>query len=234
MKAPGEPAREPNKRVLWIALFVVATVGFAIGLTSYLRYAAVWLRKPPRMPQCVVMTRQGLMREEPISGSIPRLLPDGSTVYLRKSEDRAVQCVDRVSSEASKRLAAAFAETNPGPRAKGLLSVVRDQTSKDPSADAEALAMYLMAAASIRGLPPSEEVNAAKDELDQLNACRFAMRSQCPTRPPMPLVVWIAGVPSSVVLLGFIGVGLGQVGRSLRGRWRKRKAAKKAAKEAAP
>jgi len=216
------------------ALFVVASIGATVALVSYWRYASVWLRKPPQLAPCAIISRQGLLREEPVTGSIPHVTEKGDTVYLRKGEDRAVRCMDRMNErETAKKLAVAFAEEEPVARARGLVALLRDDVPKDASADRAALATYLFAAAAMRMLPKQDETLAARDELDQLNACRFAtMRTPCRTRPPIPLVVWIAGIPSSLVLIVGVGLGFTGLGSRVRAWRRKAKEAKAAAKAA--
>lgn len=216
-------------RVGTAALFVVAAIAATFALVSYLRYAAVWLRKPPQLSACAITSRQGLLREEPVTGSIPRVTEKGDTVYLRKSEERAVRCMERMKEpETAKKLASAFAEVEPVARARGLVTLLRDEVPKDPAADRAALATYLFAAAAMRALPKQDETTAARDELDQLNACRFSMRTECRTRPPIPLVVWIAGIPSSLVFIVGAGWGLSALGSRLRAWRRKAKGAKEA------
>ena len=103
------------------------------------------------------------------------------------------------------------------------MAVMKD-VPRDPSADQDALAAWMIASAAMRALPETPETTAAKDEIDEMNACRFAMRSTCPTRPPIPNVVWAAGVPSSLGLLFGAGLGVRALVRRVRER-RKRKSA---------
>ncbi len=205
--ASAEPTRGRRARLGLLALLVISALGFGAALVSYLRYADVWMRPPPRLPQCVLSARRILMHEEPVTGSIPHLTPEGNTVYLRPAEDRAVRCLARSSSTVASAFAAAFAEVLPVPRAQALSAALRDRVPRDPSADRDALSAWMLASAAMRAIPETPETTAARKEMDELNACRFAMRSKCPTRPPIPLVVWIAGVPSSLGLL--FGAGLG-------------------------
>jgi len=233
MTSESEARPRLKRGLVMIALLALSTGLFTLALVSYLRYADVWLRKPPRMPSCVRMARLLLMRDEPVTGSIPHMTRDGSTVYLRKADDRAVSCVSRVSTDAGKDLAAAFALEDPVAKARALASVVKGMPA-DPSADREALASYLIAAAAIRALPKQAETDAAREEIEQLNACRFAMRSPCLTRPPVPMIVWITGVPSSLALAVGLAFGLGAGSKAFGSRvaawWRKRKADKLAKK----
>ncbi|MDI1482072.1 hypothetical protein [Polyangium sp. y55x31] len=221
----AEPARGRRARVVIAALLVISALGFAAALVSYRNYAAVWLRPPPRLPPCVLTARRLLSRDEPVTGSIPHVTPDGNTVYLRPAEDRAVSCLGRMSSKVASAYAAAFAELEPTARARALAAALKNQVPQDASADREALASWLLASAAMRALPETPETTAARDEIDQMNACRFAMRSTCPTRPPIPIVVWAAGVPSSLGLLFGAGVGVRALVRFVRERRRRRKAA---------
>jgi hypothetical protein len=67
----------------------------------------------------------------------------------------------------------------------------------------------MRASAALRGLPQDvAEVRAAAEELDQRHACRFDTRRTCPTRPPLPALVWLAGVPAALSLLALLWIGL--------------------------
>ncbi|MDI3286167.1 hypothetical protein [Polyangium sp. 15x6] len=224
----AEPARGRRARIVIAAILVISALGFAAALVSYLQYASVWLRPPPRLPPCVVSARRMLSREEPVTGSIPHLTPDGSTVYLRPSEDRALSCLGRMSSKVASSFAAAFAELEPTARARAIAAAIKDHVPRDASADREALAAWMLASAAMRALPETPEITAAREEIDQLNACRFAMRSTCPTRPPIPIVVWAAGVPSSLGLLFGAGLGVRALVRALARRVRERRRRKAA------
>ncbi|MDC3958625.1 hypothetical protein [Polyangium jinanense] len=219
----AEPARGRRTRIVVAALLVISALGLAAALVSYRQYAAVWLRPPPRLPPCVPGARRMLMHEEPVTGSIPHVTPEGSTVYLRPSEDRALSCLGRVSSKVASAYAGAFAEIEPTARARALAAVMKN-LPQDASADREALAAWMLSSAAMRALPETPETTAARDEIDQMNACRFAMRSTCPTRPSIPIVVWAAGVPSSLGLLFGAGLGVRALVRLVRAR-RRRKAA---------
>ncbi|UQA60273.1 hypothetical protein [Polyangium aurulentum] len=214
-------ARRMPKRSTILAIVVLSLVGLAVSGVTFQRYAAVWMRSPPRMPGCVLHARRSLGHEELVSPSVAHKAPNGETVYLRKSEARAVLCMDTVSPQQGEHLAAALAETEPELRALELLKVLRDQVSRDPSADREALAVYLIASGAMRALPELPETKAAIEELQLLNACRFSMRTPCPTRPPIPLLVWIAGVPSALGLLFGIGVGVAALVMRVQARRRK-------------
>lgn len=235
-----------NRRSGLAALFLIALLCFSVALVSYVRYANEWLRKPPKLLPCAMLGRQGLLQDEQVTGDSPVVVEDGSTVYLRKAEERAVRCMDRMSQPLSKRLASALAETEPKARARGLVALLRDQVPKDPAADRDAIAVYVFTSAAMRALEraeqrdgkpnekpddkpdesesdkpgdkPMTELGALRDELDQLNACRFSMRTVCRKRPPMPIAVYAAGIPSSIVLL----LGFGSFGRVLGARLRER------------
>lgn len=225
----GRPAR-----VRALALVGISALGLVVALVSYLKYAEVWLRPPPQLHPCVMSARRGLMREEPVMGSIPHLTREGNTVYLRPSEDRAVSCLGRMSSSVAAAFAAAFAELEPVARSRALAAAMRDHVPQDPAADREAIAAWMIASAALRALPESPETTAAQKEMDQRNACRFALRSPCPTRPPIPIVVWAAGIPSSLGLLFGAGLGARALVRVVRERRRRKAGSKKDPKANAP
>jgi hypothetical protein len=204
MTASGLPARGRALRLALVVLPLLCAAGLAFAFVSYRRYAEVWLRPPPRMPGCVLAARRFLRHEEPVTGAFPHSTPNGSTVYLREGEDRAVRCVAGISQEFAAELSSALSEVDPGPRAQALLALVR--TPRDRSADAEALAGYLIASAAVRALPEGPETKAVLDEMEGLNACRFAMRTPCPSRPAMPASVYAASVPAGLLLLVWLGL----------------------------
>jgi len=219
----AEPARGRRARLVVITIVVISALGFAAALVSYMRYAAVWRRSPPPLDRCVPTARRALMQEELVMGSIPYLTPEGNTVYLRPNEDRAVRCLGRVSGSVASAFAGAFAELEPVTRSRALVTAMKDHVPRDPAADREALSAWMIAAAAIRALPETPETTAARQEVDQMNACRFVMRTPCPTRPPIPIVVWAAGVPSSLGLLFGAGAGVRALVGLVR-EWRRRKA----------
>ncbi len=224
-------ALQKHRRILAFAVVVVSIIGAAITFYLYKRYADVWLRSPPRMPSCVLVSRRLLAHDENVSGSIPHMMPDGTMVYLRRTEDRAVSCLGRVSPPTASVLAAAFAEVDPDKRARALAAVVRDHISTQTVADPEALAAYLITSAAIRALPKNQEIDDLRSELDQRNACRFVMRTPCPSRPPIPIPVWIIGTPSSVGIVVSFGWGAKSIATRVRSWWQKRRMAKKSRKQ---
>ncbi|MRG96930.1 hypothetical protein [Polyangium spumosum] len=220
----AEAARGRGARLRVAALLVISALGLGVALVSYFRYAAVWLRQPPRLDACAHVARRSLLQEEPVTGTIPHMTLEGSIVYLRPSEDRAVGCLGRMSSSLASAFAAAFAELEPAARARALATAMKDHVPQDPSADREAISAWVIASAAMRALPETPETTAARDEINQRNACRFRLRSTCPTRPPIPIVVWAAGVPSSLGLLFGAGLGVRALVRLVQRR-RRRKAA---------
>lgn len=220
-----------HERAIMAAVGIASIIGAAMTFYFYKQYADVWLRSPPRMPACVLIARRLLSHEEKVSGSIPHMAPDGNIVYLRRSEDHAVRCINRLSTKTASVFAAALAEVDPDKRAKALAAVLRDHVSTQTSADAEALASYLIASSAIRALPKSPEIDDLKRELEERNACRFAMRTPCPSRPPMPLRVWILGAPTSVGIVAFAGWGIKAIGARLGAFLAKRRAKKTKSKK---
>lgn len=229
----GAPTTVPknHRRIFTIVVVAASIIGAATTFYFYKRYADVWLRHPPRMPSCVLMSRRLLAHDENVSGSIPHVAPDGTMVYLRRAEDRAVTCMGRVSPSTASVLAAAFAEVDPDKRARALAAVDRDHISTQTVADPEALAAYLITSAAIRALPKNQEIDDLRSELDQRNACRFAMRTPCPSRPPIPMTVWIFGAPSAVGLVFSFGWGAQSIATRVRSWWQKRRLAKKSPKQ---
>lgn len=218
---------QTHGRVFKIVLVVLTLLGTAATGFFYKRYADVWLRHPPRMPACVLMSRRLLSHEESVSGSIPHMTPDGNMIYLRPAEDRAVQCLSRLSSSAASQLAAAFAEVDPDKRARALVAIPEEQISANPSADPEALAAYLITSAALRPLPKTDDLENLRSQLNTHNACRFAMRTPCPSRPPIPMPVWIFGVPSFMGLVVSFGWGGTAIAIRVRAWLEKRRLAKK-------
>jgi hypothetical protein len=212
---------------LLVALLVVALAGGAAAGLTYRSYAAVHLRKPAVLPSCVRRARIGLRKPVLTSGTEPRGTDTGETVYLTQAEERAVSCVSMVHEELSRRLAGVLAEHDPERRAQGLLRLVRDSAQPDPALDREVNTVYTLASAAFRALPKElPAVQAASDEVDAIFACRFDTRRPCPTRPPVPAVVWIAGVPAAASLLGLLWIGASAGIVRVRRGWRKTRAAR--------
>lgn len=211
-------------RILVLLVAVILPLAAVAGVT-YQRYAAVHLRDRPRMPRCVLQARAALRKPTSMSGSEPRQTVTGETVYLTPNEDRAVACAFQIDEPLSRRLATALAEQDPGRRAAELLKAARDEVSPDPAHDPQALAGYMMSTAAMRALPEElPEVRAASDELELLLACRFDTRKPCPTRPPIPRLVWITGVPAASGALLLIGLTVAVSASRLRGWLKRRKA----------
>ncbi len=222
---------QKHRRTLGIVLVVGSLLGTAVTFFVYKRYADVWLKRPPRMSSCVMISRRLLSHEETVSGSIPHMAPDGTMVYLRPTEDRAVTCMSRYSPRTASFLAAAFAEADPDKRARALAAILRDHVSTDASADSEALAAYLITTAALRPLPKTQEIEDLRHELEQRNGCRFDMQRPCPIRPPMPVLVWILGPPSLIGLVVSLGWGAAQLTTRMRVWWDKQRTKKKSVKK---
>jgi hypothetical protein len=166
------------------------------------------------------------------SGSEAYPTPEGE-VYLTPNETRAVSCLEqRISRELAVKFALAFAEHEPEIRGIELLKALRD-LPPDPSADKEATAAYFIASSALRGLPDLPETKAAAEEVSQLHACRFSTRAKCPTRPAIPIRVWVSGIPSAIGLC-IAAFVFGRAGfRSARDRIRERRARRKPSEPAA-
>ncbi|WP_437999134.1 hypothetical protein WMF26_03480 [Sorangium sp. So ce185] len=220
----GRAAR-PGVGARWIAALLALALSLgAIAGVAYQRYAAVHLRELPKVPRCVRGARVALRRPVAVSGTEPRQTASGETVHLTPGEDRAVACALQFDEALARHLAGALAEQAPAQRAARLLELVRDRVPPDPAHDRSASAAYMMASAALRGLPEdAPEVRAAAEALEQHHACRFATRRACPTRPSPPALVWLAGVPAALSLLGLLGIGLAASAARYR-RWTARRA----------
>lgn len=225
------PVSQKRGRMLPIVVVALSIIGAAVTFYFYKRHADVWLRSPPRMLSCVLVSRRLLAHDENVSGSIPHMTPDGTMVYLRRAEDRAVNCMGRISPPTASVLAVAFAEMDPDKRAQALAAVVRDHISTQSVADPEALAAYLITSAAIRALPKTEATDNLRKELEQRNACRFEMRTPCPSRPSIPMTVWIFGAPSALGLVFSVGWGAMSLATRVRSWMEKRRPAKKSRKQ---
>ncbi|WP_437984132.1 hypothetical protein [Sorangium sp. So ce117] len=205
------------------ALLALALSLGAIAGVAYQRYAAVHLRALPRVPSCVRGARVALRKPVAASGTEPRQTASGETVYLTPGEDRAVACALQVDEALARHLAGALAEQAPAQRAARLSELVRDRVPADPAHDRAASAAYMMASAALRGLPDDvPEVRAAAEELDRHHTCRFDTRRPCPTRPPLPALVWLTGFPAALSLLGLLWIGLAASAARTR-RWKARR-----------
>ncbi|MCC6552008.1 MAG: hypothetical protein IT372_03165 [Polyangiaceae bacterium] len=204
---------------LVVALLAVALGGGALAAAQYRAYAAVHLRLPRRLPSCVLKARTALRKPALVSGTEPRDTDTGETVYLTPAEDRAVACAILIDKKLAGQLARALSQHDPAPRAQTFLSIFRDEIPPGPDFDRQATAFYRIASGALHVLPPDdEEALAASNELDQLYACRFDTRRHCPTRPPMPAVVWLTSTPATAALLGLLWLG-GSAGAAAIGSW---------------
>lgn len=202
-------------------LVLAALIGLGTAGFSYKRYADEWLRPLVRPPRCVLPARLRLRKPVLASGTEPHDTPSGETVYLTPGQDEAVRCLKSVSKPLAAQLTAALVEEQPEVQGLEMLKLLRDQVPRDTDHDREAVTVYYLASAAVRGLPELPETKAALAELDLLHVCRFDVsRKPCPSRPPVPALVWIAGVPSSLVLLGMLGL-LGRAGIMRAVAWRR-------------
>ncbi|AUX20081.1 hypothetical protein SOCEGT47_005440 [Sorangium cellulosum] len=226
---PSEPASEPGSgggraapgasqgraarwgvraRAVVVLLALALSLG-AVAAVAFQRYVSVHLRAPPKVPTCVRGARVALRKPVEASGTEPRLTAAGETVYLTPGEDRAVACAFQLDEALSRRLAGALAEHDPDQRAARLLEVVRDHVPAEPAHDRVAVAAYMMASAALRALPAEvPAVRAASESLEQVHACRFRTRRPCSTRPSLPALVWLAGIPAALSWLALLGIGL--------------------------
>jgi hypothetical protein len=222
------PRREylPKKRLLALVL-ILSIAGLVGAYLPYQSYAAVWRRPIARVPRCVLAARMVLRKPSVVSGSEPSINAAQETVYLTPQEARTVRCIQRVSEPLAGRFAGAFTEIEPERRAIELLKVLRD-VPKDQARDREASTAYFIASGALRALPELPETKAATEELEELHNCRFVTKSPCAARPPIPMIVWIAGVPSALGVLAVLGMGARAGVLRLVDFFRERRARKKA------
>ena len=233
---PAPRASRVSRRGLGLlgALLALTLAGGGIAGATYARYAAEHLRKRPGLPRCAIAARVQLRKPATVSGTEPRDTLTGETVYLTPDQDKAVSCASTIDKDLSRQLAGALAEPDPARRAAALTTLVRDQ-AEAPRADLRTATAFMMASGALRSLPKElPEVKAANDEINRIYACRFDTKLQCPTRPPMPALVWITGVPAAGAALGLVGIGVATGAAALKEqRRRKREKAAAAATAAA-
>lgn len=208
-------------------LGAVCALGVALAGGSYLRYASVWLRKPPPIPRCVGGASMRLAKPTAVSGDAPHESATGETVYLTEAEDDAVRCAYGVSPALARWLTSALAEPDPDRRAALLVALVGEHTPRDAKSDREAYAAFRLAYGALQALPRTDTVIASDYALLELNGCRFATADRCPARPPRPLVVGLVGTPSAIGLVAALGYAV-MAGAKRAIAWlRRRRAARK-------
>lgn len=223
-----------RRQLLVLLLVLLASLGGLGGAyVPYRSYAAIWRRPIAKMPRCVLAARIVLRKPSVVSGSEPATTRSGETVYLTRPELLAVRCVKPISEPLSGRFAEAFSQTEPELRGLELLKILRDVPS-DASHDPEASAAYFIGTGALAGLPDLPEVKAASDEMDAIHACRFVSKIPCPSRPPIPVVVWILGVPSALGVLFVLGSFIRAGALAVRDRLRARRERKKLSAGAPP
>jgi hypothetical protein len=226
--APSNP-RSASKRLLLVLLAVALVGGGAAGLT-YARYAAEHLKPRPKAARCLIPASVNLRKPVVVSGTEPRENEAGETVYLTPAQDRAVACASGTDKTLGRRLAGALSEEDPARRANALAGVVRDSAREGPEFDRQVLVAFILSSSALQVLPADlPEVNAASTEIERIYACRFDTRYVCPTRPGIPLLVWLGGVPAAPATLGLLWIGGAAGVRAIRER-RRRKRAQSAAK----
>lgn len=237
-RPPTAPAKAPRRRpsvAFLVGLLALALASGAVAGLQYQGYAAVHLRKPAKLPRCILKSSMGLRKPALSSGTEARENAAGETVYLTRAEDRAVGCASLIDMKLSRQLAGALAEQDPALRAQAFLKLVRDDTPADPAFDRQAVAAYMFASSVFKTLPQdSAEIRAAQEEIDLLQTCRFDTKRPCPTRPPIPPVVWLTGVPAAAAVLGLGWIGGSAGVAALQGWWRRRKQRVDAKRKARP
>jgi hypothetical protein len=226
-----EPARTPRaRRFAWLAL--ASALALAIAGTSYVRYASVWLREKPGLSRCVLAGAVRLAKPLPASGDAPRTTESGETVYLNDVDDAAVGCMAQFAPELAPKLTSAIMEPDADRRAAMLLALVKS-VPPDEDHDDAAYAAFRLGYGALQALPRTDAVIATDYAMLEVYGCRFDVEDKCPYRPPMPRLVFVAGMPGA--LGGAISLGAGLVAgvRALARRVRARRARKAAEREAA-
>jgi hypothetical protein len=201
-----------------IALGVASPIALAGAGASYWSYKSEHLREPPRRIACVQLAQRRLGQPEPLSGFEAHGTPSGGTVFLRPTEDSAVRCMHQISSPVAQRLAEAYAILDEEPRAAALSTLAKDVIAKHPEDDALVFTTVMLTAPAMVGEAPP--IKAAKKELEELIACRYDTRVACPSRPPIPVLVYVLGVPGALGILVLFGSFVYRVG-SWVARWRR-------------
>lgn len=238
----------PRLRFFVAAICIGSAMGAATTWYHYNRHAEVWLRDPPKMPECVRISQRLLAHETAEKGSIPIMLGETLGWFLRPSEVEAVACISRFPSSTrlsgpvgwswsgpnttAERFSLAFINLNPDARARILAETMRE-ISPDSSADREARAAYLIATAAIEAMPKTPEIEALEEGMAQRYACRFVTRTPCASRPPIPDIVWIAGIPSTFGIVGILGLAMVVLGARAHAVGQRNRLAKKARMDAA-
>jgi hypothetical protein len=204
------------RRVLPLALCMLAVAG-----GFFYQYARVWMRTPG-VPGCAWGAAAALRAPELVSGYEPHDTLSGVTVGLTGDEDKAVRCAAMLSSELPAKLTTAFAELDPERRAAALLALLR-AIPPDPAHDPQAELVYLTGSAALEPVTKIPAVHDASAELDRLDACRFYGRGPCPSRPAIPLPVWLLGVPGALGVITVSGFGARVGGAGAWGWWRRRR-----------
>lgn len=200
----GSPPRSRRRLALTFLGVLVVTGGISGG--TYLSYASEHLHAAPATPRCVRIARRALRKPVIASGTEPWETSKGE-VYVSEQEYRALTCISTFDKDLARRVAEVFAEVEPAPRAAALAALVRD-APKGPAGDREADTLYHLADGALSALPQSlPEVMAASAEIDRIQGCRFDTKLPCPTRPPVPTLVWIGAVPAAGSALCLLGLG---------------------------
>lgn len=189
-----------RRLLIALAVLVASLLGLGASALFYKRYADVHRRSIAPMPRCLLAARRLVMKQADVSGSEPYPTPEGE-LYLTPDQSRAVHCLESISKPVADKFARAFTEEEPELRGLELLKILREVPA-DPASDREATATYFMGVAAVRALPELPETKAALEELNELHGCRFYVRRlRCESRPPIPVTVWLTGVPSAAGVL---------------------------------
>lgn len=227
MTSRSQPARRVAVRTILLVAAATIALG-AIGAVTYLRHAEVWLRPVPAVPRCTFASRGELKTRLFVTGTERHTTLEGETVYLNGPEDRATCCALGISSELGAAFTTAFAEIEPETRAIELLRALREHVPREAERDRDAAVAYILTSSALKALPKSPEVDAAAEEVELLHACRFDLPMACPSRPPIPKLVWLTSIPSAAGLLFLLGLGARRGAALVAGRVRARRARKKA------
>lgn len=201
-----------------IALGVASPLALVGAGALYLDYRSEHLREPPRRTACVQLAQRRLGQPEQLSGFEAHGTPSGGTVFLRPTEDSAVRCMNQISSPVAKRLAEAYAILEEEPRAAALSAIAKDVIANHPEDDRLVFTTVMLTAPAMVGDAPV--IKAAKKDLEELIACRYDTRTACPSRPPVPFLVYVLGVPGALGILVLLGALVSRVAAWV-ARWRR-------------
>jgi hypothetical protein len=178
-------------------MLVALLLGVALGgpaAWGYFDHQARWQRPPPKIQMCFIGLGRTLRKPALVAPSEAYPGPAGETLYLTNAQFKAVQCANSLEHGTDKQLALVLANTDPEVQATQLVELVVSKLDK-PETEVDAVGLYHLASAILEGVPQSDSIRAERKKLDEALGCRFVSQRlpQCPSRPAMPIWVWILG-----------------------------------------